>query len=209
MSDETDTAGDSARLTARIDRLTEARRQAEAEVEQLRGKVRTLEEEAVTLRAGQAEAGGHKARVDELAATLDTERRGWATERAILAAGITDPEGVDVVRWAYERTNAPEGGERPPLADWLGARDALPRAVQAYLPAPAAGGVTPSPQVAPAVGAPVSRGVGPNPDRGAAVGAPTTPQFTAESVARMTPEQWKVSRAAVLGSLGGGRINGA
>lgn len=62
----------------------------------------------------------------------------WQTERALLGAGVTDPEAADLVAHAYSRVAAPASGEKPSLSAWLADRASLPKGVLAYLPAPAA-----------------------------------------------------------------------
>lgn len=102
------------------------------------------------------------------AAEWTAKEAAWVTDRALLAAGITDPEAADIIAHAYSRVAAPEGAERPSLATWLQDRAALPKGVQAYLPATAAAAA------APVVAAPVApvKAVPPNANAGA---APTTP----------------------------------
>ena len=67
---------------------------------------------------------------------------GWQTERALLGAGVTDPEAADFVAHAYSRLTPTTGSEKPTLAAWLADRAALPKGVQAYLPPPSG---TPTP----------------------------------------------------------------
>jgi hypothetical protein len=188
---------------ARFEEVIAARRAAD-------DRVRDLETQ---LRDAQAAA----ARVDALDADVTRYRAmeaGWADERAILAAGITEPEGVETARFAWGRVPAasrPKGG----LGEWLGARDALPKGVQAYLPAaapaapPAADpGAPPAAPAAPAVVA----GAGPRPvvptQSPAAGGRPYTPAQIAQLAAdvaggRATKEQWDAAVAATMARPGG------
>jgi hypothetical protein len=185
----------------RLDEVIAARRAAD-------DRVRDLETQ---LRDAQAAA----ARVDALDADVTRYRAaeaGWADERAILAAGITDPEGVETARFAWGRVPAasrPKGG----LGEWLGARDALPKGVQAYLPAaaPAAPPAAPDPGAPPAAPAVVA-GAGARPvvptQTPAAGGRPYTPaqitQLAADVAAgRATKEQWDAAVAATMARPGG------
>lgn len=71
--------------------------------------------------------------------TLTSERESWAQEREIMAAGITDPEGIEFARLAWQRLPAdkrPDGG----LSAWLQGGEGLPRALQPYLPQGHGGG---------------------------------------------------------------------
>ncbi len=82
-------------------------------------------------------------------ARLRSEAAAWGDERALLAAGITDPEGQDIARYAWNRI--PEA-ERPKdgIGPWVKS-DKAPKAVAAYVPtadagrAPAGGGRAPDP----------------------------------------------------------------
>ena len=103
------------------------------------------------------------------AAEWTAKEAAWNTDRALLAAGITDPEASDIIAHAYSRVAAPEGAEKPSLSTWLQDRAALPKGVQAYLPAASAAAATAAPAAAPV--APV-KAAPPNANAGA---APTTP----------------------------------
>lgn len=154
------------------------------------------------------------ATADTLAAQLreaqqkhEAERSAWGTERAIVGAGITDPEGVEFARLAYERMKPGEDGKKPSITDWLGQRDALPKAVRAYLSDGAAqqgqGGQQGQQGQGANAGGQVGQGQqgqGKGPAANGGVkpysGAPAA--FTAEAVAKMTPEQYRASREAIL-----------
>ena len=104
------------------------------------------------------------------AAEWTAKEMAWNTDRALLAAGITDPEASDIIAHAYSRVASPEGAEKPSLSTWLQDRAALPKGVQAYLPAASAAAAAAAPVVAAPV-APV-KAAPPNANAGA---APTTP----------------------------------
>jgi hypothetical protein len=179
MSDEITETQDGGAAAARI-------RQLVSRVKELEGKVAELDPLA-------AEAAKWRSQVDELKAASKAEREALRVEREILAAGVTDAEGVEYVQHAYSRLPA-EG--RPPLAEWLGQRDALPKAVRAYLPeAPASTAPTataPKPAPAPA----------PRPATGTMPQAPSEPQsWTPEAIARLSPAEFKANREAIFAAL--------
>lgn len=179
MSDENTETQDGGAAAARI-------RQLVSRVKELEGKVAELDPLA-------AEAAKWRSQVDELKAASKAEREALRVEREILAAGVTDAEGVEYVQHAYSRLPA-EG--RPPLAEWLGQRDALPKAVRAYLPeAPASTAPTataPKPAPAPA----------PRPATGTMPQAPSEPQsWTPEAIARLSPAEFKANREAIFAAL--------
>lgn len=146
MDEEEDDLSQPSSLEARLQKVAGQRREARRE----RDAART---ELEALRAQLAEKQQQIDAAAELTQQLERYQqmeRGWATEKAIMGAGITDPEGVEFVRMAYGRL----GDDRPALSDWLAQADSLPRAVQVYLPQPAAPAAAPPAQA-------------PNPDRGA------------------------------------------
>lgn len=119
----------------------------------------------------------------------------WGTERALLGAGISDPEAVEVVSLFYGRLPVEQGKEKPSLSEWLGSRDNLPKAVQAYLPTS-----TGEPK---ASQEPAQRVAPPNPNRGATGnGAPGGGSFNAQSLSTMSPETYRANREAILAGLG-------
>ena len=121
---------------------------------------------------------------------------GWGTERALLGAGINDPEAVEVVSMFYGRLTVEQGAEKPSLSDWLTNKDTLPKAVLAYLPS-----TTPTP--APNANKNTTTVVAPNPNKGATGNAaPGGGSFNAQSLSTMGPEAYKANRDAILASLG-------
>ena len=130
----------------------------------------------------------YKAQVEEAKAASKAEREALRIEREISAAGITDSEGMEYVQHAYSRL--PSEG-RPPLAEWLGNKDSLPKAVRAYLPE------APAPAAAPAVGAPL-----PKSNAGTVTQTPpATTTWTSESIMRLTPAEFKANQAAIQAAL--------
>jgi len=165
---------------------------AGARIRQLVARVKELEAQVGELRPMAESAEKYRAQVDEVKAASKAEREALRVEREIASAGITDAEGIEYVQHAYGRL--PSEG-RPPLAEWLAAKDALPKAVRAYLPdaAPA-----PSVTTAPAhTGTPL-----PKSNAGTVPQAPPQAMaFTAEAISRMTPAEFKANRDAIMSSL--------
>lgn len=128
MSDEVETVP-----KARLDAVIEARKAAETKVAALEAKVAELGALPERLESVMKELEGFKAK-----------ESAWSEERDILAAGITDPEGVEFTRVAWNKVaEKPEGG----IKAWI-AGGKLPKAVAAYLPSAAP--AEPSPSKAPA-----------------------------------------------------------
>ena len=134
------------------------------------------------------------------AAEWTAKEAAWNTDRALLAAGITDPEAADIIAHAYSRVAAPEGADKPSLATWLQDRAALPKGVQAYLPAPAAAAPVVAHPTAPVKAAP------PNANAGAAPTSPLNGPLSGAEIQEMmrTPEgmaRYQKVRAAHLAGL--------
>ena len=169
---------------ARFQRLLSQFRRLE---EMVTNAERAENEELTQLRAQLEEANTKLGTLQQERDTLAGERDSWSQEREIMSAGITDPEGLEFARLAWQRMaedQRPEGG----LSAWLQARDGLPKAVQAYLP-PA--GDQPAQQQAPAQqGARV-----PDPNAGARTytQAPRTPDVPQDL------EQYRAQRDQLFG----------
>lgn len=167
---------------------------AAARIRQLVARVKELEGKVAEL-APQAEAATkYQSQIEELKTMSKAEREALAVERQLLSAGITDAEALEYVQHAYGKLPA-EG--KPPLGEWLGNRDALPKAVRAYLPeAPTV--TTPA---APAqAAAPVAPA--PKPSTATVPQAPSEPQsWTPEAIARLSPAEWKANREAIFAAL--------
>ena len=136
------------------------------------------------------------------AAEWTAKEAAWNTDRALLAAGITDPEASDIIAHAYSRVSAPEGAEKPSLATWLQDRAALPKGVQAYLPVASAAAA------APVVATPAAPGKAapPNANAGAAPAMPLNGPLSGAEIQEMmrTPEgmaRYQKVRAAHLAGL--------
>jgi hypothetical protein len=160
---------------------------AAARIRQLVARVKELEGRVGELTPLAESAEKYRAQVDEVKAASKAEREALRIEREISAAGITDAEGMEYVQHAYSRL--PSEG-RPPLAEWLGNKEALPKAVRAYLAeAPAA---APAPTAAPL----------PKSNAGTVTQTPpATTTWTSESIMRLTPAEYKANAAAINAAL--------
>jgi hypothetical protein len=160
---------------------------AAARIRQLVARVKELEGRVGELTPLAESAEKYRAQVDEVKAASKAEREALRIEREISAAGITDAEGMEYVQHAYSRL-PPEN--RPPLAEWLGNKEALPKAVRAYLAeAPAA---APAPTAAPL----------PKSNAGTVTQTPpATTTWTSESIMRLTPAEFKANAAAINAAL--------
>jgi hypothetical protein len=184
---------------ARFDQVVQERRDALARIAALEAQV--------------GELTPYKAKADNHAAELSAwqaKEAAWGDERTILAAGITDPDGVDFARHAWGRVKAedrPAGG----LKDWLADAGKLPKAVQAYLPsapaqAPAAGAAS-GQSAAPVVGAPAAPAGLPRANAGVVPGTNASGKLTAEQIRAYADQaaagtlpmaEWKQISADVL-----------
>lgn len=177
------TESKSVRYVQRIAKLTQARNEARAEAERLRADHAKV---LADYEAKLAEAGKVTAGVGDLQKQLEAltaERENWTTERELMGAGLTDPEGMDYARHAWTRipeADRPKGGMR----EWLGARDKLPKAVAAYLPS-----------------GEVDKGAAKQPDPNKGAGA-YQGKPAPSAAASMRNGTWATDRAAVYAELG-------
>lgn len=209
-----------ATLTAQIAALTTERDAlkkggGDAEVRRLKSELRTKTAEVATL---TSERDTLKATVT----TLEGQVTETTTKAALKDAGI-DPDDADYVLGKYAKVEAPEGEDKPDLGTWLAeqkaaktpwyvkiatpavaapATPAKPAVTPAATPAQPAAQTTPAAPATPAAVAPPA----PAPDAAAARTVVTTKAtanaLTAEQIRAMTPEQYKVHRAAVRASIG-------
>jgi hypothetical protein len=175
-----------------------------AEKAQLRSQLDSLAPQLAAAATMQSELDTLRAQHDAARAEWQAAQTGWTTERAILSAGITDPEAADIVAHAYSRVATPAEGEKPSLSEWLANREALPKGVRAYLPdagAVAAPATTGQAATAPAL--PAAARV----NAGASSGTPAPAKtFSPEAIQAMlgTPQgraTYAANRAAILASL--------
>jgi len=173
---------------------TEATGGAEARIRQLVEQVKALQGRVAELEPAATEVEKYRSQVEELKGATKAEREALRIEREIYAAGITDAEGIEYVQHAYSKLS-PE--ERPALGEWLGNRDALPRAVRAYLPEAAA---TQTAHAAPVVDTrtklPASSATAlPSP-------SPGSTAFSAERIMSMSTAEFKSNLDAIKAARG-------
>lgn len=165
---------------------------AEARIRQLVARVKELEGRVTELTPLAEQADKYRTQIEEVKAQSKAEREALRIEREISSAGITDAEGMEYVQHAYGKL--PQEG-RPPLAEWLAAKDALPKAVRAYLPEA-------TPAAAPA---PTTMQM-PKANAGVTSQQPVVSPsaWNEAAIAKMTPSEWKANKAAILASLSTG-----
>ncbi len=165
---------------------------AEARIRQLVARVKELEGRVTELTPLAEQADKYRTQIEEVKAQSKAEREALRIEREIASAGITDAEGMEYVQHAYGRLPA-EG--RPPLAEWLAAKDSLPKAVRAYLPeATPAAAPAPTTMTMPKANAGVTSQQ--------PVVSPSA--WNEAAIAKMSPSEWKANKAAILASLSTG-----
>jgi len=168
---------------------------ANARIRQLVARVKELESRVGELQPLAETAEKYRVQLDEQKAMSKAEREALRLEREIMSAGVMDAEGLDYVQHAYSKLPA-EG--RPSISEWLGNKDALPKAVRAYLSdtaTPTTTTAAPTPAPAPA----------PSTARAAVAAAPDAPQsWTPEAIARLSPQEFKANREAIFAALRAG-----
>lgn len=124
---------------SRLNEEIAKRKELEADLAGLKANLTTFEAKA-------AEAETLRAQLAKVTAEHDTFRVG-------VEAGITDPEGLDLARYFYDKVQPAEGEQRPSFADYMGKLKAdptaRPKALGAYF-ADATPTVAAAPQAAPA-----------------------------------------------------------
>lgn len=164
---------------------------ASARIRALSARVKELEGQLAEARPLADSAADLRAKLEEIKAESKAQREAAQLERAIFAAGITDEEGIEYVQHAYGKL-AVDG--RPTLGEWLGNREALPRAVRAYLP-----DGTPAP-AAPTAPAPTV--TLPKQSAGTIPAPPPTPSsWSPEAIMRLSPSEFKANRDAIKAAL--------
>jgi hypothetical protein len=168
---------------------------ANARIRQLVSRVKELEARVGELQPLAETAEKYRVQLDEQKAMSKAEREALRLEREIMSAGVMDAEGLEYVQHAYSKLPA-EG--RPSISEWLGNKEALPKAVRAYLSDTAAPTTTtPAPTPAPAPA--------PSTARAAVAAAPDAPQsWTPEAIARLSPAEFKANRDAIFAALRAG-----
>lgn len=124
---------------SRLNEEIAKRKELEADLAGLKANLTTFEAKA-------AEAETLRAQLAKVTTEHDTFRVG-------VEAGITDPEGLDLARYFYDKVQPAEGEQRPSFADYMGKLrsdpTARPKALGAYF-ADATPAAAAAPQAAPA-----------------------------------------------------------
>jgi len=175
----------------RLAKVAQQRKDAEAAAADLQAKVADL--------SSQLEAS---AALSDQVAKLTADRDRLTARAAIMQAGITDPEGIEVVEalWAARPEDA-----RPPdgLTGWLTSPDELPRAVRAYLPSdapapaadPAPADAPTEPAAAPAATAAPTNGHRPAGIQGVRSSQPASSgRMTDEQIRSLSPAEYRAWR---------------
>ena len=180
--DDTPVKGDNSRVHRRIGRLSSENKQLAASLADANAKMADLQKMV-------EKAGALGKDFEKLTAERDgllQAQSGWADERAIMGAGVSDEEGISFVKmaWAALGDAKPEGG----LGEWLKSED-LPRGVKAYLE-PESGNVS------------TSTPRQPNPNAGTVPMPATGNGIAMGDISRMSPKEWAARRESVWGQLG-------
>ena len=134
------------------------------------------------------------------------EQAATTTDALIIArAGITDPEDAADMLAIYKR----RGGDVS-LSDWIGS-ESLPRSAAALLPKLAAPAPAPSAELAPAAPSAELAPAAPSPpvaaqpvaNRGTTAHPPGSQTFSSDQISKMSLEEYRANRAAILRSLAG------
>jgi len=169
---------------------------ANARIRQLVARVKELEARVGELQPLAESAEKYRTQLDEQKAMSKAEREALRLEREIMSAGVMDAEGLEYVQHAYSKL--PSEG-RPSISEWLGNKDALPKAVRAYLSDTAAPTATTTTTAAP------TPAPAPSTARAAVAAAPDAPQsWTPEAIARLSPAEFKANREAIFAALRAG-----
>lgn len=146
--------------------------------------------------AANAEAAAKVAELEGQVAELEAEVASEKLEKAMVMAGVTDPEGMEICRLCWERL--PEE-DRPEFGEWLADHEHLPRAVLAYMPT---GGEATA--EAPAVATQETTVVRTSTTVAAGGSAPGAVEFTPEMIDAMTDEEFAKYEAAILAQIARG-----
>lgn len=191
-----------------LDNIPDATPAAQARIQALAAQARDLRQQLAAVAPKLAEVTTITAERDALRATHEAaiaewtaKETTWQTERAILGAGITDPEAADFVAHAYGKVTPDAEGKKPALGEWLQNREALPRGVRAYLPEAAATAQTAASTATGAAAIATAAKAQPRVNAGATQAAPVNAPFTAAQIAAMTPAEYAKNRAAIMASL--------
>jgi hypothetical protein len=179
---------------ARFRETIEKLREAEARIVNLEGEVKSAGTAAQRAAALEAELTAAKQAAEQTATRFDR----W---KALTSTGITHPDLASAIEAEYERIQPGDGGKRPDLVElvsaWKSKPDEAPFLLRPHLQAlaPAAAPAAPAaPAPAGFAGQRLPAAPVPAADRGAVQQAPS-----AGASGKLTPEQWKATRAKLMG----------
>lgn len=168
-------------------------------------RMRTAEKRVKELEAAADEWDTERAALTQERDSLRTRGEEWELERAAVAAGLTDPEGLDLARLAYNRLK-PEDRPRGGIAGWLKDREHLPRGVRAYLPDPEGEDKGKAKNEATNREAAIERRGQrtelPNPDRGIRQTGATGQPHSSGEVTRMSAQDYASQRESIWRGMG-------
>lgn len=183
-------------------------------------KRKELEADLGALRGNLAAAEAKAAEAETVRAALAKATAEFETYKVGVDAGITDPEGLELARYYYDKVPAGEGEDaKPAFGDWMAKlktdATARPKGLGAYFadqpvatPTQAAAPVAPpkAPQPAPPRSAaplpPTATGANPAP-----APSPTAAGWTRESIAQMDPATWAANRADLIKAASAGLVS--
>lgn len=186
-------------------------------------KRKELEADLASLKTGLTAAEAKAAEAETLRTQLAKLTAEHDTLRVGVESGVTDPEGLDLARWYYDKIQPAEGEERPSFGDYMSKLKAdptaRPKALTSFFadaasaaPAPAQAAPaqsstgTPAKPAAPAQpAAPRSTAPLPAPTSGAAPApapSPSAAGWTREAIATMDPATYAANRAELLKQAG-------
>lgn len=175
----------------KLEHVARQRRESNARIKELEGSIEKLtgERDAAKDAAGGADALA--AQLTELRASLEAERSGWETQRALMAAGFRD-EGLDIAGLMYGRL--PEN-DRPTVADWAASLFDGEETPQWATPWAPNSQQQPAAKARPKESAPAS-----------AHGPPTTQPYNADQIRNMSVEEYREHRQQILSTGGAGIV---
>lgn len=127
---------DPAGIKIRLHKMATQRDSAREEAEALKARIAEMETAHAAALAERDQEIEALTPLRDQVAELEAARSTWQAERAIVGAGITDAEGIEFARLAYERIPE-EDRPKDGLAAWLAEdnRENLPKAVRTYFDA--------------------------------------------------------------------------
>lgn len=122
MSDETETNGtngsnDQMIPKSRLDEVIRQRDEARSKVSALEGQVEDMKSKVDSYSALASESQKYQAKIQELEASLESERTTWGRDKMLLRHGIQDEDAADLIKLKFEKQM--ESGEKD-FDKWFG-----------------------------------------------------------------------------------------